>query len=129
MKYKTELCRNYTTYGSCSYSSRCQFAHGYEELRSRTRHPKYKTELCRNFLTGFCKYGSRCQFVHQTDEHSSSLICSPTGNISSSRHFSLDFLSFLVAAIGSYLLTNLLAQTVFNAHPNSIDLRKRNLDE
>lgn len=68
VKYKTELCRNYSAYGVCSYSSRCQFAHGQEELRHRTRHPKYKTEFCRNFLSGFCKYGSRCQFVHNVDD-------------------------------------------------------------
>ena len=68
VKYKTELCRNYSMYGFCSYSDRCQFAHGLEELRGRTRHPKYKTEYCRNFLSGFCKYGSRCQFLHQTND-------------------------------------------------------------
>ncbi|CAF0788273.1 unnamed protein product [Didymodactylos carnosus] len=28
-KYKTELCRNFTAYGCCSYSSRCQFARMY----------------------------------------------------------------------------------------------------
>ncbi|CAF3812213.1 unnamed protein product [Rotaria sp. Silwood1] len=50
-KYKTELCRNYSSNGYCSYSSRCQFAHGIKELRSRIRHPKYKTEICRNFIT------------------------------------------------------------------------------
>lgn len=66
VKYKTELCRNYSTYGYCSYSLRCQFAHGFEELRCRTRHPKYKTEFCRNFLSGFCKYGTRCQFLHHS---------------------------------------------------------------
>ncbi|CAF1310258.1 unnamed protein product [Rotaria sordida] len=63
-KYKTELCRNYSSNGYCSYSSRCQFAHGIKELRSRIRHPKYKTEICRNFLSGYCKYASRCQFLH-----------------------------------------------------------------
>jgi hypothetical protein len=55
-------------YDSCSYSSRCQFAHGHQELRCRTRHPKYKTEVCRNFLSGYCKYGSRCQFLHNSED-------------------------------------------------------------
>jgi butyrate response factor len=73
VKYKTELCRNFSSHGCCSYSSRCQFAHGRHELRCRTRHPKYKTELCRNFLSGFCKYGSRCQFVHQSDDRKTRL--------------------------------------------------------
>ncbi|CAF3881124.1 unnamed protein product [Rotaria sp. Silwood1] len=67
-KYKTELCRNYSSNGYCSYSSRCQFAHGIKELRSRIRHPKYKTEICRNFITGYCKYSNRCQFLHNYNQ-------------------------------------------------------------
>ncbi|UJR13604.1 hypothetical protein I4U23_000617 [Adineta vaga] len=94
LKYKTELCRNFSIYGLCSYSSRCQFAHGLEELRSRNRHPKYKTELCRNFLSGHCKYGVRCQFLHQSEE------MKETRPINES-----------IAAFGTYLLTNLLAQS------------------
>ena len=45
-RYKTELCRSFQENGTCKYGEKCQFAHGYHELRSMMRHPKYKTELC-----------------------------------------------------------------------------------
>ncbi|XP_030050472.1 mRNA decay activator protein ZFP36L2 [Microcaecilia unicolor] len=68
-RYKTELCRPYEESGTCKYGEKCQFAHGYHELRSLTRHPKYKTELCRTFHTiGFCPYGPRCHFIHNAEE-------------------------------------------------------------
>jgi hypothetical protein len=66
-RYKTELCRSFQENGTCKYSDKCQFAHGFNELRSMTRHPKYKTELCRTFhAAGYCPYGPRCHFVHDT---------------------------------------------------------------
>ncbi|MEE6474110.1 hypothetical protein FKM82_010273 [Ascaphus truei] len=68
-RYKTELCRPYEESGACKYGEKCQFAHGFHELRSLTRHPKYKTELCRTFHTiGFCPYGPRCHFIHNAEE-------------------------------------------------------------
>lgn len=64
-RYKTELCRPFEEAGVCKYGDKCQFAHGYRELRNLQRHPKYKTELCRTFHSvGFCPYGPRCHFVH-----------------------------------------------------------------
>lgn len=65
--YKTELCRSWEEKGSCRYGTKCQFAHGEDELRKVSRHPKvglgtscpfiakliklfliqYKTEICR----------------------------------------------------------------------------------
>ena len=65
--YKTELCRSWEEKGTCRYGTKCQFAHGEEELRKVARHPKvrssflnwvstyvlnryidqYKTEICR----------------------------------------------------------------------------------
>lgn len=67
-RYKTELCRSYQENGTCKYGEKCQFAHGYNELRSMTRHPKYKTELCRTFhAAGYCPYGPRCHFVHESN--------------------------------------------------------------
>ena len=69
-------------YSFCSYSTRCQFAHGIEELRDRTRHPKYKTELCRNFLSGYCKYGSRCQFLHESEESKHACQSNDTSSVS-----------------------------------------------
>ncbi|XP_051968360.1 mRNA decay activator protein ZFP36L2-A-like [Xyrauchen texanus] len=68
-RYKTELCRPFEENGSCKYGEKCQFAHGYYELRNLSRHPKYKTEPCRTFHTiGFCPYGPRCHFIHNADE-------------------------------------------------------------
>ncbi|KAJ7071513.1 hypothetical protein C8F01DRAFT_1110833 [Mycena amicta] len=63
--YKTELCRSWEEKGSCRYGGKCQFAHGEEELRTVSRHPKYKTEICRTFwVSGSCPYGKRCCFIH-----------------------------------------------------------------
>ncbi|XP_067638505.1 protein TIS11 isoform X2 [Eurosta solidaginis] len=68
-RYKTELCRPFEEAGECKYGEKCQFAHGYHELRNLQRHPKYKTEYCRTFHSvGFCPYGPRCHFVHNEDE-------------------------------------------------------------
>ena len=38
--YKTELCRSWEEKGSCRYGTKCQFAHGEDELRNVARHPK-----------------------------------------------------------------------------------------
>ncbi|XP_039594196.1 mRNA decay activator protein ZFP36L2 [Polypterus senegalus] len=71
-RYKTELCRPYEENGVCKYGEKCQFAHGFHELRSLSRHPKYKTEPCRTFHTiGFCPYGPRCHFIHNAEERRS----------------------------------------------------------
>ncbi|EKM83463.1 hypothetical protein AGABI1DRAFT_33015 [Agaricus bisporus var. burnettii JB137-S8] len=63
--YKTELCRSWEEKGTCRYAAKCQFAHGEDELRKVSRHPKYKTEICRTFwVSGSCPYGKRCCFIH-----------------------------------------------------------------
>ncbi|AWO99456.1 putative zinc finger protein 36 C3H1 type-like 1 [Scophthalmus maximus] len=68
-RYKTELCRTFEESGTCKYGAKCQFAHGMDEMRGLSRHPKYKTEPCRTFHTiGFCPYGARCHFIHNADE-------------------------------------------------------------
>ncbi|ESO09045.1 hypothetical protein HELRODRAFT_74104 [Helobdella robusta] len=65
-RYKTELCRKFMENSSCPYSKKCQFAHGYHELKPVTRHPRYRTELCREYFNhGLCTYGTRCNFIHQ----------------------------------------------------------------
>lgn len=62
---QTEMCRTWIETGGCRYGSRCQFAHGPQELRPVTRHPKYKTQPCRTFsVHGSCPYGDRCNFIH-----------------------------------------------------------------
>jgi len=66
-RYKTELCRTFVETGRCNYNTKCQFAHGAQDMRSLLHHPKYKTELCRAFHTvGLCQYGPRCHYVHST---------------------------------------------------------------
>ena len=67
--YKTEICRSFAeNSGFCKYGSKCQFAHGEEELRPVRRHPRYKTKLCRNFVNnGSCPYDTRCRFIHAND--------------------------------------------------------------
>ncbi|GAA5865423.1 hypothetical protein JCM1840_001570 [Sporobolomyces johnsonii] len=65
--YKTELCRSWEEKGSCRYGIKCQFAHGVQELREVSRHPKFKSEICRTFWQhGSCPYGRRCCFIHQS---------------------------------------------------------------
>jgi len=36
LRYKTQLCQNWERSATCPYGSRCQFAHGKEELRARS---------------------------------------------------------------------------------------------
>eukprot|EP00274_Cyanoptyche_gloeocystis_P000213 CAMPEP_0196663014 /NCGR_PEP_ID=MMETSP1086-20130531/51184_1 /TAXON_ID=77921 /ORGANISM="Cyanoptyche gloeocystis , Strain SAG4.97" /LENGTH=166 /DNA_ID=CAMNT_0041998667 /DNA_START=75 /DNA_END=575 /DNA_ORIENTATION=- len=66
--YKTELCRSWQELGQCRYGTKCQFAHGLEELRALQRHPRYKSMQCVTFHTvGTCAYGHRCRFSHSVD--------------------------------------------------------------
>jgi tristetraprolin len=44
--YKTELCRSWEEKGSCRYGAKCQFAHGEDELRNVSRHPKVSVRIC-----------------------------------------------------------------------------------
>ena len=44
--YKTELCENFRTKGSCTYGRKCHFAHGFEEMQYRVRAPNYNTQPC-----------------------------------------------------------------------------------
>lgn len=80
-RYKTELCRTFEESGICKYGAKCQFAHGLDEMRGLSRHPKYKTEPCRTFHTiGFCPYGARCHFIHNADEVLSGSAAAPQQN-------------------------------------------------
>ena len=65
-RYKTELCRQFSENGECKYGDKCQFAHGFNDLKDVNRHPKYKTDYCKTFHSkGFCPYGPRCHFIHE----------------------------------------------------------------
>lgn len=70
-KYKTEICKNFSEMGSCPYRSKCQFAHGSEELLQTAPAPRkaYRTKKCKSFWeSGVCRYGFRCQFLHYASE-------------------------------------------------------------
>ena len=85
-RYKTSMCKNFSTEAGCQYGEKCQFAHGKEELRSIQNIPvqqggilpmknpltqqqknvmNYKIAKCKNFeKDGQCRYGDRCTFAH-----------------------------------------------------------------
>jgi len=49
-KAKSSLCRNFMEKGLCPYGSKCQFAHGTEELKCNTdQQMAYKTRQCHSF--------------------------------------------------------------------------------
>lgn len=48
--YKTELCRSWEEKGTCRYGPKCQFAHGEDEIRKVSRHPK----VCFSKLCIYC---------------------------------------------------------------------------
>lgn len=63
--YKTELCVSYMKMGVCPYGSKCQFAHGEEDLKSVLRPANWRSKPCANWAKyGLCRYGKRCCFKH-----------------------------------------------------------------
>lgn len=63
--YKTELCESFTTKGFCKYGDKCQFAHGFNELKFKQRANNFRTKPCINWeKLGYCPYGKRCLFKH-----------------------------------------------------------------
>lgn len=65
IKYKTELCKNFSEKQTCPYGKKCQFAHGKHELKTITPCNNYKKTPCLSFNQNFyCKYGNRCNFSH-----------------------------------------------------------------
>lgn len=84
-KYKTVLCKHFGQTGTCSYGDKCQFAHGFQELKntggnmmgmtenkSNKQPPNpsnFKIVKCKNWeANGTCKYGSVCTFAHGDTE-------------------------------------------------------------
>lgn len=65
-KYKTEMCKSWLQTNFCVYGNKCRFAHGYNELFSKSLNTsKYKQKDCKSFLeNGYCMYGVRCNFRH-----------------------------------------------------------------
>ncbi|XP_013415621.1 uncharacterized protein LOC106177409 [Lingula anatina] len=67
-KYKTEICMEWLTSGKCKMGSKCNFAHGQQEVRGMQ-----KTEMCKYFLSkAGCPY-SKCIFAHDQSELCSQL--------------------------------------------------------
>ena len=63
--YKTELCAPFMKTGVCTYGTKCQFAHGEQELKHVERPPKWRSKPCTNWAKyGSCRYGNRCCFKH-----------------------------------------------------------------
>lgn len=88
-KYKTTLCKHFDTPQGCSYGDKCQFAHGYGELRtssgqtvgaqmsmgnpfndkSQNNMLNYKIAICKNWEKDkTCRYGNKCSFAHGNEE-------------------------------------------------------------
>ena len=80
-RYKTSLCKKFSTTQVCPYGDKCQFAHGAQELRlysgqniaqnmlninkSQNSLLNYKIVKCKNWdKDGTCKYGAHCTFAH-----------------------------------------------------------------
>jgi len=62
MRIKTQLCRRFMQ-GTCPLvAPQCNYAHGYNDLRTATG-PRF----CRMFMhTRHCSYGHNCRFLHAT---------------------------------------------------------------
>ena len=84
-RYKTTLCKKFSSGQTCPYGDKCQFAHGSQELRmfqgqnlmqnmgmnnnpnnkSQNNFLNYKIVKCKNWeKDGTCKYGGHCTFAH-----------------------------------------------------------------
>lgn len=72
--FKTEMCAKFQSTGSCPYNTKCQFAHGLEELKVSSKPKNWKTKMCRSWeLNGFCSYGKRCCYKHGNSDDGSTL--------------------------------------------------------
>lgn len=119
-RYKTELCRQYADSGQCRYGRKCQYAHGSNDLRVASRHPKYKTETCRTFhSTGFCPYGARCHFMHdEADVGSISPTPSVVSNAKTSSSSVCDFEALSTTDAEQMRLIQLLSQLIVASSVN-----------
>lgn len=73
-KIKSEMCRNLSEFGNCTYGKECRYAHDPSELRNVERHPKHKTQLCMDYhgWQAFCSFGTRCSYIHKKRESATS---------------------------------------------------------
>lgn len=63
--YKREICRSWEDSSFCRHGSKCQFAHGKEEVRLSRFPSKTKSEICKSYSgSGSCSFGAKCRFSH-----------------------------------------------------------------
>ncbi|KAG5525969.1 hypothetical protein RHGRI_032308 [Rhododendron griersonianum] len=63
--YKREICRSWEDSSFCRHGSKCQFAHGKEEVRPSRFPSKTKSEICKSYSgSGSCSFGAKCRFSH-----------------------------------------------------------------
>lgn len=63
--HKREICRSWEDSSYCRHGSKCQFAHGKEEVRPSRLPSKNKSEICKSYSgSGSCSYGAKCRFSH-----------------------------------------------------------------
>ena len=88
-KYKTMLCKHFSSPKGCSFGDKCQFAHGVNDLRTSNGLPisnpqipnntpqdkkslnlqNYKIVKCKYWEKAHnCRYGSLCTFAHGDEE-------------------------------------------------------------
>ena len=86
-RYKTTLCKKFSTPQGCPYGDKCQFAHGEQDLhsygqqnmmnmynhnfnnKSQNSLLNYKIVKCKNWEKDkTCKYGALCTFAHGDNE-------------------------------------------------------------
>lgn len=81
-KYKTILCKHFTSQRGCFFGDNCQFAHGLNDLRTNPnlqnissenkKGPNlqnYKIVKCKYWeKDGTCRYGTLCTFAHGEQE-------------------------------------------------------------
>ncbi|XP_078581536.1 uncharacterized protein LOC144864969 isoform X2 [Branchiostoma floridae x Branchiostoma japonicum] len=64
LKYKTEMCSNFRSSGTCRFGDKCLYAHGERELR---RTPKL-TPCPAMQQKGHCPHGDSCIFAHSKND-------------------------------------------------------------
>ena len=87
-KYKTILCKHFSSSKGCSFGDKCNFAHGVSDIRSSNgfspqqslpqnnlqnkkglNAQNYKIVKCKYFeKDGSCRYGSLCTFAHGDED-------------------------------------------------------------
>lgn len=74
-KFKTEICAQWLSKGTCSYGKNCTFAHGRGEQRISYVPLQYKTAPCKSWeLNGKCEFKANCHWRHSGEEASPAIV-------------------------------------------------------